>query len=117
MSVTLYGIKNCDSVKKAKLWLNAAPVEYQFHDYRVDGIDKNLIDKLLSTHTWQALLNTRGTTWRHQSQEVKDTIDEERAIALMLEFPAMIKRPFLITPTTSLVGFKADQYQDIFAIK
>lgn len=115
MSITLYGIKNCDSIKKAKKWLESNQIEYRFHDYRSDGIDSDLLALFLETQSWEVLLNKRGTTWRAQSDAVKNNIDQQSAIALMLEHPAMIKRPVLITPTTVEVGFKTDLYQDIFA--
>jgi Spx/MgsR family transcriptional regulator len=115
MSTILYGIKNCDTIKKAKKWLESQNIDYRFHDYRVDGIDAALMDEFLTTQSWETLLNKRGTTWRQQSDDVKNTIDKDSAVQLMLEHPAMIKRPVLVTPTSVLVGFKADQYQEIFA--
>ncbi|NQZ29754.1 MAG: ArsC family reductase [Oceanospirillaceae bacterium] len=115
MSITLYGIKNCDTIKKAKKWLESEQLEYHFHDYRSDGLDSDLLALFLETQSWEVLLNKRGTTWRAQSDAVKNNIDRQSAIALMLEHPAMIKRPVLITPNTVQVGFKADLYQTIFA--
>ena len=115
MITTLYGIKNCDTIKKAKKWLEAQNIEYTFHDYRVDGIDAALLNEFLTTQSWEILLNKRGTTWRQQSDEVKKNIDQNSALKLMLEHPAMIKRPILKTPSSVLVGFKADQYQEFFA--
>ncbi len=117
MKVTLYGIKNCDSIKKAKKWLENQNITYNFHDYRVDGIDKSLIEQFLASQDWQVLLNKRGTTWRQQSEAAKNSIDQKTAIDLMIAHPAMIKRPILETDNQLLVGFKADQYQDIFAAK
>jgi len=114
MSITLYGIKNCDTIKKAKKWLQSEQIDYRFHDYRSDGLDITLLNEFLKTQSWEVLLNKRGTTWRAQSDEVKNNIDERSAIALMLEHPAMIKRPVLITPETTHVGFKADVYLSIF---
>jgi Spx/MgsR family transcriptional regulator len=117
-SVVLYGIKNCDTIKKAKKWLDSQGLDYRFHDYRVDGIDETLLQQFLQSHSWEILLNKRGTTWRQQSNDVKNTIDQTRALALMLEHPAMIKRPVLTMSTSktnnSLVGFKADQYHEFF---
>jgi len=114
MSITLYGIKNCDTIKKAKKWLESEQIDYRFHDYRSDGIDAALLGEFLKTQSWEILLNKRGTTWRAQSDDMKNNIDEQSAIALMLEHPAMIKRPVLITTDTTHVGFKADVYQSIF---
>jgi len=117
-NLVLYGIKNCDTIKKAKKWLENQGIDYHFHDYRVDGIDEALLQQFLQNHSWEVLLNKRGTTWRQQSDDVKNTINETRAIALMIEHPAMIKRPVLALSTTktnnTLVGFKAEQYQQFF---
>ncbi|MEH6445472.1 MAG: ArsC family reductase [Oceanospirillaceae bacterium] len=117
MSIVLYGIKNCDTIKKAKKWLESQSIDYRFHDYRVDGIDRALMDEFLTTQSWEVLLNKRGTTWRQLSDGIKNNIDEQKAIELMLEQPAMIKRPVITTPNSVMVGFKADQYQAIFATK
>ena len=115
MSVVIYGIKNCDTIKKAKKWLELQGIDYRFHDYRTDGIDQSLVDSFLTQQSWEVLLNKRGTTWRQQPEEVKQTIDENSAVALMLEHPAMIKRPVLTTLNKVVVGFKAEQYQEIFS--
>jgi len=117
-NLVLYGIKNCDTIKKAKKWLENQGIDYHFHDYRVDGIDEALLQQFLQNHSWEVLLNKRGTTWRQQSDEVKNTINETWALALMIEHPAMIKRPVLALSTAktnnTLVGFKAEQYQQFF---
>ncbi|RLR17421.1 ArsC family reductase [Sodalis-like symbiont of Bactericera trigonica] len=86
--VTLYGIKNCDTVKKARRWLDDRQVPYRFHDYRSDGLAADLLQRFISQLGWQPLLNTRGTTWRNLSES-------QRAAALMLSQPAMIKHPLL----------------------
>jgi Spx/MgsR family transcriptional regulator len=114
MSVVMYGIKNCDTIKKAKQWLESHAISYRFHDYRSDGIDETLLSAFLAAESWEVLLNKRGTTWRQQPDAVKNNIEKESAIALMLEYPAMIKRPVLITKNKLVVGFKAEQYQNIF---
>ncbi|WP_340620371.1 ArsC family reductase [Xenorhabdus siamensis] len=135
---TLYGIKNCDTVKKARRWLEDQEIPYQFHDYRVDGLSPELLQIFIEQVGWEALLNTRGTTWRKLTNEQKSTINNaETAKALMLEQPAIIKRPLLVSkpvivskPVTSkpsaseaiasatesyLLGFKAEQYQQFFS--
>ncbi|CDL87698.1 ArsC family reductase [Xenorhabdus cabanillasii] len=134
---TLYGIKNCDTVKKARRWLEDQEIPYQFHDYRVDGLSPELLQIFIEQAGWEALLNTRGTTWRKLTDEQKSTINNaEAAKALMLEQPAIIKRPLLVSkplvakPVTSkpsasetiasatenyLLGFKAEQYQQFFS--
>lgn len=114
MSIIIYGIKNCDSIKKAKKWLEQNNIEYQFHDYRVDGIDNELLNTFSAQLSWQDLLNKRGTTWRQQPDEIKNNIDEAGALALMLEYPAMIKRPLLVAKSQMILGFKPEQYNDFF---
>ena len=95
MTVTLYGIKNCDTIKKARKWLEGNSIDYRFHDFRVDGIDKKLIDGWMKQVDWQLLLNTRGTTWRKLPDELREGIHKAKAVKIMLENPAIIKRPVL----------------------
>ncbi|QLK60332.1 ArsC family reductase [Enterobacteriaceae bacterium Kacie_13] len=113
----LYGIKNCDTVKKARRWLEENAVSYQFHDYRVEGLDDALLQKLIDKQGWEAMLNTRGTTWRKLDDAVRSASDNEAsAKAVMLEHPAVIKRPFLLAPDgQSLLGFKPESYQQFLA--
>lgn len=111
---TLYGIKNCDTVKKAKSWLEQANLEYRFHDFRVDGLERNQLKHWCDELGWEQLLNKRGTTWRKLPDDLKTEVDEEHAIQLMLDYPAMIKRPLLDTGTQRVLGFKADTYRQIF---
>jgi Spx/MgsR family transcriptional regulator len=112
---TLYGIPNCDTIKKAKKWLESNKVEYGFHDYRKDGLDEVWLSNAESVLGWEAMLNKRGTTFRQLSDEQKNTINREAALALMLEFPAMIKRPILIHNDGYHIGFDADSYSKVFA--
>jgi arsenate reductase (glutaredoxin) len=114
MSVKLYGIKNCDTIKKAKKWLDANSIDFEFHDFRVEGIDKKLIENWLKQIDWQVLLNTRGTTWRKISESERDGINKTRAIKLMLEHPAIIKRPVLAVKSKFYVGFKDKDYEQVF---
>lgn len=111
---TLYGIKNCDTIKKAKKWLSDNNIEFTFHDYRSDGLESDWLTKTEQSLGWEILLNKRGTTFRQLSDEQKQSINRESALALMLEQPAMIKRPVLIHNKAYYVGFKAAQYQEIF---
>lgn len=111
----LYGIKNCDTIKKARKWLDQHNITYQFHDYRVDGLDHDWLSSVAKKLDWQQLLNTRGTTYRQLSDEQKADMTEQKAIQLMCDYPAMIKRPLLIHQQTYHLGFKADQYQALFA--
>ncbi|WP_286236937.1 ArsC family reductase [Neptuniibacter halophilus] len=108
--ITIYGIPNCDTIKKARKWLEANGVDYQFHDFRKQGLSAEQLQGWADELGWETLLNKRGTTWRQQPDEVKANIDEASAIALMLEHPAMIKRPVLDTGALRKVGFKDTEY-------
>ncbi|MBO2889054.1 ArsC family reductase, partial [Providencia rettgeri] len=105
--LTMYGIKNCDTIKKARRWLEAHQIEYRFHDYRADGLERAQLDTFIAELGWQALLNTRGTTWRKLDESLRNSIDNaDAAAALMLEMPAIIKRPLLCAPgRPMLLGF------------
>ncbi|WP_202304007.1 ArsC family reductase [Dryocola clanedunensis] len=111
--ITLYGIKNCDTIKKARRWLESNGVEYQFHDYRADGLNAELLNSFIAELGWQALLNTRGTTWRKLDEARRESItDAASAAALMSEMPAIIKRPLLCAPgQPMLLGFNETNYQ------
>lgn len=111
---TLYGIPNCDTMKKARAWLADNAVDYVFHDYKKAAIDETTLRTWVAELGWQALLNTRGMMWRKVPQNVKDTIDETAAIGLMLETPSIIKRPVLAHEGQHHVGFKPEQYAEIF---
>lgn len=114
MTTQVFGIKNCDTIKKARKWLTAEEINYTFHDYRVDGINEDMIQSFVAQLGWEAMVNKRGTTYRQLSDEQKETLNQDSAIALMIEFPAMIKRPLLIHNDGYHLGFKADQYSAIF---
>ena len=111
---TLYGINNCDTIKKAKRWLDQANVPYRFHDYRKDGLELTQLREWAAQLGWEQLLNRRGTTWRNLDEAHKSAINEERAIDLMLTYPALIKRPLLDTGNQLVLGFDPDRYQQIF---
>jgi len=111
MTLTLYGIKNCDTMKKARGWLDAHGVDYAFHDYKTAGIDRARLARWCETVGWEALLNRAGTTFRKLPEADKQDLDADKAIALMLEQPSMIKRPVLdLGGGKLLVGFKPDAY-------
>ncbi|MES2449861.1 MAG: ArsC family reductase [Pseudomonadota bacterium] len=110
MAATLYGIKNCDTMKKAWTWLDAHGVAYDFHDYKKAGIDEATVRRWAGQVGWEVLLNRAGTTFRALSDADKADIGEDKAIALMLANPSMIKRPVLDTGSKLLVGFKPDIY-------
>ena len=115
MSITLYGIKACDTMKKARSWLDEQGVSYAFHDYKAVGIDQAHLQKWCAEHGWQTVLNRAGTTFRKLDEAQKADLDEAKAIALMLTQPSMIKRPVLDLGGRSLVGFKPDIYAAAFA--
>lgn len=106
----LYGIKNCDTVKKARKWLDEQGVDHQFHDFKKDGLDDDLLSKWESAVGWESLLNRRGTTWRKLPEEVRDTISAQSAHAIMLENPSIIKRPVVENGNEVRVGFNADEW-------
>ncbi|SKC19133.1 transcriptional regulator, Spx/MgsR family [Kosakonia radicincitans] len=109
----LYGIKNCDTIKKARRWLEANQMDYRFHDYRADGLDAQLLRTFIDELGWEALLNTRGTTWRKLDESLRATItNADAAAALMLEMPSIIKRPLLCAPgKPMLLGFNESSYE------
>jgi len=113
--ITVYGIRNCDTVKKALKWLEQEDVEYQFHDYKKLELEKKMLSAWCKQIDWELLLNRRGTTWRKLPDDARDNINKTSAIALMLEHTSMIKRPVIDTGNELLVGFDPERYQEIFA--
>ncbi len=111
MTPTLYGIKACDTMKKARTWLDQHGVAYQFHDYKAVGIDKARLQAWVDELGWEAVLNRAGTTFRKLPELDRQDLDAGRAIDLMLAQPSMIKRPILDLGTQRLVGFKPDLYE------
>jgi len=109
-TVTIYGIKNCDTMKKARTWLDSHDVAYAFHDYKAEGIDKSTLQRWAKDVGWEVLLNRAGTTFRKLDEAAKEGLTESKAIALMLDQPSMIKRPVLDLGGKLLVGFKPDIY-------
>jgi arsenate reductase len=114
MPITIYGIKNCDTMKKARAWLDKHGVEYALHDYKTAGIERERLERWEKKVGWEALLNRAGTTFRKLSDKDKAVSDSKKAIALMLDHPSMIKRPVLESGSTLLVGFKPEQYHAAF---
>ncbi len=110
MAVTIYGIKNCDTMKKARAWLDKEGIAYAFHDYRTAGLERGRLEGWARQVGWEALLNRAGTTFRKLPDGDKEGLTERKAIALMVAQPSMIKRPVLAVGDTLLVGFKADRY-------
>ena len=103
--ITVYGIKNCDTCRKALKWLAAEGIEHRFHDFRVDGLDAKSLSGWVKAAGWEKLLNRRGTTWRNLSDAEKDGVDEAKAETLMAGNPTLIKRPVFETGGKVLVGF------------
>jgi len=113
MATTIYGIPNCDTMKKARAWLDAHGVSYTFHDYKKSGIDRATLEKWVGVVGWETLLNRAGTTFRKLPDSAKTGLTEARALKLMLEQPSMIKRPVLEQGRTLLVGFNEERYSAI----
>jgi arsenate reductase len=111
--LTLYGIKNCDTVKKARRWLEDHGVEYQFHDFRQDGLDKKLLTTWVENLSWEAIVNKRSTTWRNLSDKNKDISTNLQAINLLMVNPTLIKRPVVQNNKILLVGFKESEYNKL----
>ncbi|MCX5578875.1 ArsC family reductase [Kaistia terrae] len=112
MTVTIYGIKNCDTMKKARQWLDANGISYDFHDYKAVGIDRAHLDRWVGELGWETVLNRAGTTFRKLSDAEKQDLDADKAIDLMLAQPSMIKRPILdLGDGRLLAGFKPAAYE------
>ncbi len=108
--ITLYGIKNCDTVKKARKWLDDNKVDYVFHDFREDGMSSVPLADWLSEFGWEQVLNRRSTSWRELSDTEKNALDNASAETLANETPTLIKRPVMTNGGDTLFGFKADSY-------
>ncbi|WP_153913297.1 ArsC family reductase [Shewanella sp. TC10] len=110
----IYGIKNCDTVRKARKWLEAENQNFTFHDFREQGINADIINQWFELTNWELLFNKRSTSFRNLTDEQKADITKEKALQLMVEFPTLIKRPVLIQNEQILIGFKAADYQAWF---
>lgn len=110
----LYGIKNCDTVKKARKWLDENGVDYCFHDFREQGIDKKQVTDWVRQLGWETVVNKRSTTWKQLAADLRDTMDEQSAIDAILDKPTLVKRPLLAIDNDYIVGFKAADYSAIF---
>ena len=111
---TLYGIPNCDTVKKARKWLAEQNIEHDFHDFRKDGLSDELLTSLLEKATWEQLFNKRSTSFRNLADDIKNNLNETTAKAAMLAEPTLIKRPVTLVNEQVVVGFKADIFADKF---
>lgn len=115
MSIAFYGIPNCDTVKKARKWLEAQAIGYTFHDYKKEGADRGALERWCDAVGWEVLLNRRGTTFRKLDDAAKNDIDRDKAIALMVEHPSMIKRPVITVEENArlLVGFSESEWESV----
>ena len=111
--IKIYGIPNCDTIKKARKWLKDNNFDYEFHDYKKLGVPEKELKAWVKQLGWETLLNKRGTTWRKLDDDTKNSVNEKSAIKIMLENPSIIKRPVLSDGKTLLVGFKADEYSTL----
>ena len=112
--IKMYGIPNCDTIKKARKWLKDNGIDYDFHDYKKSDIPEKELKLWVKTIGWEILLNRRGTTWRKLDDSVKENIDEASAIQVMIENPSAIKRPVLKIDNQLLVSFSEDTYKEAF---
>jgi arsenate reductase len=111
---TIYGIKNCDTMKKARAWLDGHKVAYEFHDYKAAGVDEAMLDDWVKEVGWEMLLNRAGTTFRKLPAADRENLTERTAIALMLAWPSMIRRPVLDQSGKLMVGFRPEAYESVF---
>ena len=114
MSIVIYGIKNCDTMKKAFSWLESHGSAFSFHDYKKQGIDESVLRDAIAVHGWDNVINRRGTTWRALPEEIKASMDEEGAARIAQDNPSIIKRPLLLHEGEIHLGFKAEEYERIF---
>jgi Spx/MgsR family transcriptional regulator len=114
MVATIYGIKNCDTMKKARSWLEGHGVAYDFHDYKAVGIDRAHLERWIDEAGWETVLNRAGTTFRKLPDAAREDLNREKAIALMLDQPSMIRRPVLEAKGKLLIGFKPEIYAGAF---
>jgi len=115
VQVTIHGIRNCDTMKKARAWLEEAGIAHVFHDYRAAGIDRATLEGWARRAGWEALLNRAGTTFRKLPEAEKAGLDAPRAVALMLAQPGMIRRPVLTAGDRLIIGFSPARYAEVFA--
>lgn len=115
--ITLYGIANCDTIRKTRQWLDAHGVEYHFHDYRKQGIDHALCNTLLSALPLTTLINTRGTTWRALPEQTRATLDAATAPAVLMAWPALIRRPLISTPNGWLSSADPQMLSTLLALR
>lgn len=111
--IKIYGIKNCDTMKKAFRWLDDHGISYDFHDYKKDGADINILEKAIAAHGWETVINRRGTTWRQLPDDVKESMDAGKALEVANESLSIIKRPLLLIGDKIHIGFSDESYEGI----
>ena len=116
MAITIYGIRNCDKIKKARSWLEAHEMDYSFHDYKMAGIERNRLEYWCNELGWEVLLNRSGTTFRKLPDSDKHALDAHKATSLMLAHPSLIKRPVMDLHGRLLVGFKPESYEKAMCV-
>ena len=110
----IYGIKNCDTMKKAFKWLETKDIDYHFHDYKKENVDNLVLSSAIDQHGWENVINQRGTTWRKLPENVKNKMNAKTAIKIATENPSIIKRPLLSHKKKIHLGFKEEDYKKIF---
>jgi len=111
--ITIYGIKNCDTMKKAFKWLDDNNIAYDFHDYKKAGVNDAFLIRAIKTHGWETIINKRGTTWRKLSDDDKNAVNDATALPLARSNPSIIKRPLIDNGDSIIVGFDVDVYKDV----
>lgn len=114
MTIQVYGIKNCDTVKKVLKWLTDNNITHQLHDYRIDGLSTDFLQHAEAAFGWENLVNKRSTTWRNLDEAVKNNLDRTTALKVLLEQPTLIKRPIILQDGIALIGFDVKQYEQTF---
>jgi arsenate reductase len=111
--IKIYGIPNCDTMKKAMAWLNKKKIAYEFHDYKKWGVPEKELKQWVEIAGWEVVLNKRSTTWKGLSDKMKKSLNEYSSIRIMMENPSSIKRPILVNGTSLIIGFKEDEYKNL----
>ncbi|MCB1650847.1 MAG: ArsC family reductase [Alphaproteobacteria bacterium] len=111
---TIYGIKNCDTMKKAFTWLDEHKIAYTFHDYKKQGLDEAAFERALKQHGWENVINRRGTTWHKLPEATQKSMNAEKALEIARENPSIIKRPLLSANDDLVLGFSEDSYAKVF---
>lgn len=115
MTVTIYGIKNCNTMKKAMNWLDEQQVNYEFHDYKKFPVDENVVKLAIAQHGYETVINRKGMTWRNLDEDIKNALDAEKALQLAADKPSIIKRPLLVIQDDVYLGFDENNYAQLFS--